>query len=112
MTPSGSRYPGHPPADDAPLLREAAERLEGLAAGTTPGEWRLGGLLASRPEVVAHGPGGVTEHVAEARARSGAWIGALSPALAGPLVAWLRAAAGDPTPEAVAVARVLLHRLP
>ncbi|MDP5184469.1 hypothetical protein QOZ88_17675 [Blastococcus sp. BMG 814] len=101
------------PADDAALLHEAADRLEALATATTPGEWRLGGLLASRPEVVAHGPGGRTEHVAEARARSAAWIGALSPALAGPLAAWLRAAAaGVPSPEAAAVARVLLRRLP
>ncbi len=35
----------------------AADRLEALAARTTPGDWRVGGLLASRPEVVAHRPG-------------------------------------------------------
>ncbi|WP_456598615.1 hypothetical protein [Blastococcus sp. SYSU DS0616] len=101
------------PAAAAHLVREAADRLEALAACTTPGDWRLAGLLASRPEVVAHGPGGATEHVADARARSAGWITALSPALAGPLAAWLRAAsAGQPPPEAVAVARQLLHRLP
>ena len=44
----------------------------------------------------------------------GAWIAAFSPALAGPLVDLLRAAAGQPAPEpaAVALARVLLDRLP
>lgn len=98
--------------DDATLLRTAADRLERLAARTTPGDWRLGGLLATRPEVVAHAPDGGTEHVAEARARSGAWIAALSPALAAPLAAWLRAAADAPDPAAVEVARTLVHRLP
>jgi hypothetical protein len=99
--------------DDAGLLREAAHRLERLAARTTPGDWRLGGLLASRPEVVAHAADGGTQHVAEARANTAAWIAALSPAVAGPLVAWLRASAdGRPVePAAVALARVLLDRL-
>lgn len=99
-------------ADDATLLRTAADRLEQLAARTTPGDWRVGGLLASRPEVVAHAPDGGTEHVAEARARTAAWMAALSPALAAPLAAWLRAAADAPDPAAVAVARALLDRLP
>ncbi|TKJ28376.1 hypothetical protein [Blastococcus sp. CCUG 61487] len=98
--------------NDADLLREAADRLERLAARTTGGDWRLGGLLASRPEVIAHGPDGGTEHVAEARAGTGAWITALSPAVAAPLVAWLRSATEDPDPAAVALARVLLDRLP
>jgi hypothetical protein len=100
--------------EDRDLLRTAAERLEVLAARTTPGIWRLGGLLATRPEVIAHGPDGGTEHVAEARAGTAAWIAALSPAVAGPLVAWLRAAAdADPIePEALAAARALLARLP
>jgi hypothetical protein len=100
--------------DDASLLRTAADRLARLAARTTPGEWRTGGLLASRPEVVAHAPDGATEHVAEARAGTGAWIAALSPALAEPLAAWLRAAAAaEPVaPEAVRFARELLTRLP
>ncbi len=91
------------------LLRTAADRLDALAGRTTPGAWRTRGLLASRPEVVAVGPDGSTEHVAEARARSAEWIVTLSPALAGPLAGWLRAAADDPraAPEAVAVARVL-----
>ena len=96
--------------DEHALLRTAADRLEALAARTTPGDWRIGGLLASRPEVIAHRDGG-TEHVAEARAGSAAWISALSPAVAAPLAAWLRAAA--PTDEAaMAVARTLLDRLP
>jgi hypothetical protein len=99
--------------EGADLLRAAADRLTALAARTTPGDWRVGGLLATRPEVIAHAPGGGTEHVAEARANTAAWIAALSPAVAGPLAAWLRSAAeGDPSGEALAVARVLLDRLP
>ena len=96
--------------DDDAVLRTAADQLEALAARSTPGDWRVGGLLASRPEVIAHRDGG-TEHVAEARAGSAAWISALSPAVAAPLAAWLRAA--TPTDaDAVAVARVLVERLP
>jgi hypothetical protein len=97
----------------AELLRTAADRLEKLAARTTRGDWRLGGLLATRPEVVAHAADGGTEHVAEARARTGEWIATLSPELAGPLAAWLRAAADaqPPDPAATEVARVLLQRL-
>jgi hypothetical protein len=53
--------------DAAGLLRTAAERLERLAARTTGGDWRLAGLLATRPEVVAHAADGGSEHVAEAR---------------------------------------------
>jgi hypothetical protein len=100
--------------DDASLLRAAADRLERLATRTTRGDWRLGGLLATRPEVVAHAAGGGTEHVAEARARTGEWIAALSPDLAAPLAAWLRVAAGnDPVDRAAAdIARLLLQRLP
>jgi hypothetical protein len=98
--------------DDA-LLRTTADRLEALATRTTTGDWRIGGLLATRPEVIAHRDGG-TEHVAEARAGTAAWITALSPAVAAPLAAWLRAAASvaDIDPAAVAVARVLVGRLP
>ena len=99
--------------DAAALLRTAADRLEALAARTTPGDWRAGGLLATRPEVVAHSPDGGTEHVAEARAGTGAWIAALSPALAAPLAAWLRTAAHGPVdPAAEAFARALVARLP
>jgi len=96
-------------ADAHGLLLAAAERLDALAGRTTPGRWRTAGLLASRPEVVAALPEGGTEHVAEARARSAEWIVTLSPALAGPLAAWLRAAADDPAagPEPLAVARLL-----
>jgi hypothetical protein len=95
-------------------LRAAADKLEHLAARTTTGDWRLGGLLASRPEVIAHRPDGGTEHVAEARAGTGAWIAALSPAIAAPLAAWLRSSAdtGADDPAAAAVAATLLDRLP
>ena len=48
----------------------------------------MAGLLASRPEIVAHTDAG-TEHVAEARAASAAWIATFSPAVAAPLVASL-----------------------
>ncbi len=102
--------------DTPTLLREAADRLAALATRSTAGDWRTGGLLASRPEVVAHRPDGSTEHVAEARAASAAWIVALSPAIAAPLAAWLRAAADAPTDgttdEARAFAAALLARLP
>jgi hypothetical protein len=101
-------------ADDAADLRAAADRLEQLAGRTTGGDWRLAGLLATRPEVIAHASDGGTEHVAEARARTGEWIATLSPDLAAPIAAWLRAAA-DAEPvdaAAVAVARLLLQRLP
>jgi hypothetical protein len=100
--------------DAADALREAAARLELLAARTTGGDWRPAGLLATRPEVVAHRADGGTEHVAEARARTGEWIAALSPDLAAPLAAWLRAAAaaGPVDPAAADVARLLLRRLP
>ena len=100
--------------EDARTLRAAAARLTELAARTTPGDWRVGGLLASRPEILAHDVDGGTEHVAEARARTAAWIAALSPAVAEPLAGWLAAAAaaGDPDPAAVSLARVLLGRLP
>jgi hypothetical protein len=95
-------------------LLAAADRLEQLAARTTGGDWRLGGLLATRPEVIADTADGGTEHVAEARARTAEWITAVSPALAAPLATWLRAAAaGDPVDDAAAaVARLLLERLP
>jgi hypothetical protein len=95
--------------DDGALLRAAADRLETLAARTPRGTWEVTGLLASRPEVVARFPDGSTEHVAEARARTAAWITATSPAVAAPLAGWLRAAADGPVPpEAVALARALL----
>ena len=94
--------------DDAGLLLAAADRLEALAGRTTGGDWTTTGLLASRPEVVARLPDGTTEHVAEARARTAEWITTLSPAVAVPLSAWLRAAAAGPVdPRASAVARAL-----
>jgi hypothetical protein len=103
---------------DRDLLRTAADRLELLAARTTSGDWRTGGLLATRPEVIAHrasADGEIsTEHVAEARAGSAAWITALSPAAGAPLIRWLRAAAEtEPVePAATEFARVVLERLP
>ena len=99
---------------DREALRTAADRLESLAGRTTGGDWRTGGLLASRPEVIAHFPDGATEHVAEARAGTAGWITALSPAIAGPLVSWLRSAADADAvdPAAVAVGDALLSRLP
>ncbi|WP_235883725.1 hypothetical protein [Saccharopolyspora elongata] len=95
-------------------LLGAAEALERLAAVSTGGDWRVGGLLATRPDVVADLGGGSTEHVAEARAGSARWIAALSPALAGPLAAWLRSVArAEPVDaEALAFARALRRRLP
>jgi hypothetical protein len=95
-------------------VRAAAERLEALAGRTTGGAWRLTGLLATRPEVVAVGPDGGTQHVAEARAGTGAWITALSPAVAPPLAALLRAVADGRSADdaATELSRVLLERLP
>jgi hypothetical protein len=108
-----ARFGDNVAVDERALLRTTAARLEDLAARSTAGDWRTGGLLASRPEVVAHADGS-TEHVAEARARTAAWISALSPAVGAPLAAWLRAAADRPDvePAAVAFALVLLERLP
>ena len=103
----------------AALLRFVADRVDRLAAGSTPGDWRPAGLLASRPEVVAHRADGGTEHVAEARAASAGWITAVSPAVATALTALLRAVADAPgtaPPEVVSaaagLAKVLLGRLP
>jgi len=100
--------------DDRALMRSVADRLEVLAARATDGDWRADHLLASRPEVIAHRADGGTEHVAEARARSAAWITALSPAIARPLITLLRvASAADPLePAAVDLAHVLAFRLP
>lgn len=108
-----SGAPGDDVHVDPDALLRTADRLEALAARTTPGEWRPAGLLATRPEVVAHRPDGSTEHVAEARADSAAWITALSPAVAAPLAALLRSeAARGPGPEAEELDRVLAARLP
>jgi hypothetical protein len=97
--------------DDAMILRAAAERLTDVAARSTTGNWRIGGLLASRPDVIAHRPDGGTEHVAEARAASARWIAGLSPAVADPLADWLRAEAEAPSEPALRLARLLLERL-
>lgn len=87
--------------------RAAADRLEALAARTTGGHWQLRGLLATRPEVVAELPDGRTQHVAEARAGTADWLVTMSPAVAAPLVAWLRRAGPDDA-EAAALADVVL----
>jgi hypothetical protein len=95
-------------------LIASAQALEQLAAASTDGEWKVGGLLATRPEIVAHGHDGSTEHVAEARMHSAAWITTLSPALAPFLANWLRSAAHNNTIDSAAVsfARALRCRLP
>ena len=100
--------------DDRALMRSVADRLEILAARTTDGDWRAEHLLASRPEIIAHRQDGGTEHVAEARARTAAWIAAFSPAIATPLVTLLRVAAGADQLEQAAVdlTHVLAFRLP
>jgi hypothetical protein len=84
---------GEPLTEHGPgVLRRAADLIDSLAAACPEGRWRLGGLLASRPEVIAYRDGG-TEHVAEARSRSARWIVALQPAVAPHLAGWLRAEA-------------------
>jgi hypothetical protein len=80
--------------EDRATLRQAADVLERLAARTTGGRWLVRGLLATRPEVIAHHADGSTEHVAEGRAGTAHWISTLSPATAPHLVRWLRATAG------------------
>jgi hypothetical protein len=96
------------------VLRVAADRLDALTRRTTAGDWSVTGLLATRPEVVARFPDGSSEHVAEARAGTAHWIAALSPAVAAPLAAWLRAAADAQSPDGAAhdFAVALLTRLP
>jgi hypothetical protein len=91
-------------------LEAAARRLDELADRTTAGTWTITGLLASRPEVVARMADGSSQHVAEARAGTAAWITALSPAVAPHLAQWLRVEARrqEPAPDAVALARHLL----
>jgi hypothetical protein len=98
--------------DERVELAAAADAVEWLAGATTAGEWRIGGLLATRPEIIAHHPDGATEHVAEARSGSARWIAAMSPALARPLAQWLRsAAAQEPVdPAALRFARVITER--
>jgi hypothetical protein len=77
----------------AATLRTAARLLEELRERTPGGEWEIAGLLATRPEIVARHDDGTSEHVAEVRARSSAWISGLAPSLADPLVRWLRTTA-------------------
>jgi hypothetical protein len=78
------------PAATVVLLRRAADELERLHHRVPSGRWSIRGLLATRPEIVAEDAEGRTEHVAEARQRSARWILAMSPAVAHPIVAWLR----------------------
>lgn len=81
------------PATAGEELRVAAHRLDELRRRTPDGDWETAGLLASRPEVLARYADGTTEHVADARARTAAWIAGLSPRVVGPLITWLRATA-------------------
>ena len=100
-----------PKPDPRELLREAADIVERLAAAAPPGRWRLAGLLATRPEVVAE-QDGARQHVAEARAASAGWIVALQPAVAVPLATWLRREAvewSDATPGPAARAAAALE---
>ncbi len=92
-TPRGSPVTLPGPEPDGALLRSAADRLEALRGRTPEGRWGTTGLLASRPEVVARYDDGSSEHVADARARTAAWIVALSPSVGEPLIVWLRATA-------------------
>lgn len=80
-------------SDPQRRLLAAADLLDQLAACTTGGRWEVGGLLASRPEVIARYEDGTTQHVADARADTAHWITTLSPATAPHLVRWLRATA-------------------
>lgn len=98
--------------EPARTLEAAADLIEHLAAVSPAGRWRVGGLLATRPEVIAERDDGGSEHVAEARAGSARWIAAMSPATAPALVQWLRnAARRDPVEaEALSFARALLER--
>lgn len=100
----------HETAESREPLEAAAELVEQLATVAPAGQWRVSGLLATRPEVLAERDDGSTEHVAEARAGTARWIVALSPATAPALVQWLRRAArSDPADaEALAFARALL----
>lgn len=92
-------------ADDRARMLLAADVMEQLSARSTGGRWAVRGLLATRPEVIAHYEDGGTEHVAEARAGTARWISTLSPATAPHLVRWLRTTAGaDQLDASVAVA--------
>lgn len=95
--------------DQRQELVSAADTLEALAARTTGGQWCIGGLLATRPGIIAHFPDGSTEHIADARTNTADWITTVSPLLAAPLAAWLRSAADNPliSPDALAVSRTL-----
>jgi hypothetical protein len=106
-------------APDGEPLRRAADRIEALRGRTPGGEWRVAGLLATRPEVVTRLDDGSSEHVADARARTASWIVTLAPPVAGPLVDWLRttadavesgAVSGEPAAAAARFAAVVLDR--
>jgi hypothetical protein len=91
-------------------LRAAARRLEELRRRAPDGDWETAGLLASRPEVVARYDDGTTEHVADTRARTAAWITGLSPRVVAPLITWLHVTAdavdaGSEPEESAAAAR-------
>lgn len=71
------------------LLQRAAEHLEALSVRVSVPPWWVGlhgDSVEADPETVAH------DVLCDADA---AWIAALSPAVAAPLVAWLRAIAAN-----------------
>ena len=81
-----------PPGSPSALLERAAERLAELAEKATPGPWSLYGIGDYGWSVT--GPDGSPETADTEQGRADAeWIAAMSPAVAQPLVEWLRDAA-------------------
>lgn len=101
------------------LLRRAADRLEGLAGQAMPGPWVVTAgehgmsdieMADGRlPVVLGEGDGACS-------GQNAAWIAAMSPVVAAPLVAWLRSEAaealdhvrapGDPEHRSLTIARL------
>jgi hypothetical protein len=79
-------------ATEAPweVIRAAADRLEELAGKATPWPWRDDAGDGYVTAEWSEGDETTWETVADTTAANGAWIAALSPAVAEPLVAWLR----------------------
>lgn len=81
------------PESPSLLLKRAADKLENAAAVATEGPWRASGyeVYATASEVpvveLGYAEGGFT------REEDATWAAMLSPAVAAPLVAWLREAA-------------------
>lgn len=122
------REPTRAPEVDLPtLLRAAAGRLTKLADQATPGPWLAGVERAHLVDEVVYGPStwkGNIEQVCSLaygrnRQADSKWIAQMSPAIARPLVSWLKDVASDldeqPYPEpsssnqqyAVALARAI-----